>query len=73
MVEQLAGAASASIIALAYLILLQVMTAIVVFLSQFLVLQVRSLRSMLASEKPTADSAPPIKPYRIGGGLMKWD
>jgi hypothetical protein len=72
MVEQLAGAASASIIVLAYLILLEVMTAIVVLLSQFLVLQVRSLRSVLASEKPTPDVAPATKPYIIGGGIRKW-
>jgi hypothetical protein len=71
MVEQLAGAASASIIILAYLILLQVMTAIAVLLSQFLVLQIRSLRSMFLSQKPT-DASPATEPYRIGGGLMKW-
>ena len=72
MVEQLAGTASASIIVLAYLILLQVMTAVVVLLSQFLVLQVRSLRSMLTSGKPP-DASPATEPYRIGGGLMKWE
>jgi hypothetical protein len=71
MVEQLAGAASASIIVLAYLILLQAMTAAVVLLSQFLVLQFRSLRSMFASEEPTADLAPATKPYRLGGGVRR--
>jgi hypothetical protein len=71
MVEQLAGAASVSIVVLAYLILLQAMTAIVVLLGQFLVLQVRSLRSMLMSQKPTADLAPAQEPYRIGGGIRR--
>lgn len=72
MVEELAGAVSVSIIVLAYLILLQAMTAIVVLLGQFLVLQVRSLRSMLASERPTPDVVSAQEPYRLGGGIRRW-
>jgi len=72
MVEQLAGAASASIIILAYLILLQAMTGIMLLLGQFLVLQVRSLRSMIA-KKPSSEMTPAPEPYKVGGGLMRWD
>jgi hypothetical protein len=76
MVEQLVGAASVLVLFLAYLLILQAMTAAVVLLGQFITVQVRVLRSLLA-ESPGAVPAPLIdqdsgEPYKLGGGLGRW-
>ena len=76
MVEQMTGAAIASIVMLGYILLVQAMTAAIVLLCEFIVLRVRSLWALLlnAVEKPTDSTpAPATEPYRIGGGIRRWD
>jgi hypothetical protein len=80
MVEQLTGAAIAAVIVLCYLLILQTMTAAVVLLAQFIVVQVRALWSLVEwTPTPGEPSRPPVplvddqgEPYRLGGGLARW-
>jgi hypothetical protein len=82
-VEQLAGAASVAVVVLAWLLLVEAMTAAIVLLAHFTVLQWRALRSLLTVEPPRpvpvsagdqdqAHGESPRQPYRLGGDL-KWD
>jgi hypothetical protein len=75
MVEQIAGVFSVAGLVLAYVLLLEAMTAAILVLAQFTVAQVRALRTTLALEwsppaPPTVDAQPT---YQLGGGLKKWD
>jgi hypothetical protein len=83
MAEQLAGAASVAVVVLAWLLVVEAMTAAIVLLATFTVLQWRALRSLLTVEPPRAvpvavpagdqdqgdGEAPRV---RIGGGVMRW-
>jgi hypothetical protein len=80
MVEQLAGVASVAVVVLAYLMLLEAMTAAMVLLATFTVVQWRSLRALLVAEPSHPVAAPAREvnqargePYRVGGGLAHWD
>jgi hypothetical protein len=70
------GAGMFAIVVLGYLLVLQAMTAAVVLLAQFIVVQVRALWSLIMVERAASVPAPPVddqgKPYRLGGGLAKW-
>jgi hypothetical protein len=77
--EQLAGAASVLVLVLAYILLVQAMTAAAVLLSQFIVVQVRALWSLVAPSwlPPPSSAVPPVvddqgEPYKLGGGLARW-
>jgi hypothetical protein len=71
MIEQLTGAGISAIVVLAYVLLVQAMTAAIVLLAEFIVLRVRVLRELLAaSDKPT--ESPTGEPYQVGGGLVRW-
>ena len=83
MVEAVTGAAIAGIVALGYCILLQCMTAIIVLLSEFILVRVRALRAMWA-EPPRPQPAPVVigdhdqgdgeaPRVQVGGGLARWD
>jgi hypothetical protein len=78
MAEQLWGAGTALVLVLAYVLLVQAMTAAVVLLAEFIVLRVRVLRSLLAAVEREAPASSPQAPqgqepaYRVGGGLMRW-
>ena len=68
---QLTGAATGAVVILAYILLLESLTAACVLLAHFIATQVRHLRATLA-HKP--NPAPVERPaYRVGGGLMKWE
>jgi hypothetical protein len=78
--EQLAGAGVVSIVVLGYLLLLEALTAAVVLLGQFLVLQIRALRSLVEPRSPIpapviepAPELPPDHQVVVGGGIKKWD
>jgi hypothetical protein len=77
--EQLTGAGVVSIVVLAYVLLLEAVTAAIVMLGQFLVLQIRVLRSLVEPEpKPTpaptpVPGPPPHHEVVIGGGVRKWE
>jgi hypothetical protein len=81
MAEQLTGAASVAVVVLAWLLLVEAMTAAIVVLATFTVLQWRSLRALMAEPpRPANRGTSPVEdqgqaarqPYRIGGGLMRW-
>lgn len=72
MVEEVAGATTVLVIVLAYVLIVQAMTAAVVLMAEFIVLRVRALRNLLAVE-PEPVRQPESAPYRVGGGLLKWD
>jgi hypothetical protein len=72
-VEQLAGAAAATIIALTYIVLVQVLTAACVLLAEFIVLQIHKLNSLIGSRQNQPIPAEPSRQeYKLGGGLMRW-
>jgi hypothetical protein len=72
MIEQLTGAASVAVIVLAYVLVVQAMMAAIVLLSEFIVLRIRALWTLV--EVKSSASAPVVESdsYRVGGGLMKW-
>jgi hypothetical protein len=77
MVEEVAGATTMLVIVLAYVLIVQAMTAAVVLLAEFIVLRVRALRSLLAIESQpeparVSEEAPQAQSYRVSGGLLKW-
>jgi hypothetical protein len=83
-VEQLTGAGVWGIIVLGYVLLAEAMTAAIVMLAQFTVLQVRSLRTLAVVEPEEAPTpAPAVEPLAgeraahpqvvIGGGLKRWE
>jgi hypothetical protein len=77
-VELVTGALAALVVAVAYLLVLQAMTAAMILLARYILRQARALRSMLA--EPSRPAMPEVEdqhqhqpePYRIGGGLMRW-
>jgi hypothetical protein len=83
--EQMIGAGIGTVVVLAYVLLLEAVTAAIVMLGQFLVLQVRALRSLveppstpppLPTPTPIREPAPELPPDQqvvIGGGIKKWD
>ena len=69
--EQLAGAASVLVLILAYTLLVQTITAAIVLLTQYIVVQVRNLRGMVANPQPS-----PVvqsRSYQVGGGIRRWE
>jgi hypothetical protein len=78
--EQVAGAGIASVIVLGYLLLVEVLTAAIVLLAHFIVLQVRALRGLTAVEpkpmpvvEPLSREAATNPQVVIGGGIRKWE
>lgn len=76
MLDQLAGAASATVLFLAYVLLVECLTAACVLLVEFIVLRVRALRSLLVAVEPVApvEERQPqsrAEPYRLGGDI-RW-
>jgi hypothetical protein len=75
-VELVTGALAALVVAVAYLLVLQAMTAAMIMLAGYIVRQARALRSLLA--EPSRPAMPAVEdqhqpePYRVGGGLMRW-
>jgi hypothetical protein len=77
MLEQVTGAGTALVIVLGYLLIAEAMTAAVLLLGQFIVVQVRALVAIV-EERP--EGSPEVAPatsdqgesYRVGGGLLKW-
>jgi hypothetical protein len=78
MAEQLLGAASAAVLVVTYLLVLQCMTAAALLLAQYIALQWRSLVA-LVNEPPSTvqgeakDQGEPQPPVRLGGSLIRWD
>ena len=77
-IEQATGVVSVAVVLLAYLLVLQAMTASVLLLARYCALQWRSLRALLAVEPPRPAPAPQVRqdqdqprPYRLGGDL-RW-
>ena len=69
MMQQVTGAASALVLILAYLVLVESMMALVVLLTEFIWRRVRSLRLLpQPSAQPQGDGAE----YKIGGSLIRW-
>lgn len=74
--EQVTGAGIGTLVVLGYLLLVEALAAAIVVLAQFIVLQVRTLRTLAVVEPkpaPTAAVEPVSEPqeqtYRLGGGL----
>lgn len=81
MAEQLTGAGVGLVLALGYVLLVQALAAAIVLLGQFIVLQWRSLKTLLSQEPPRPLPVPAREvhqargepePYRVGGGLRRW-
>jgi hypothetical protein len=73
-IEQATGVVSVAVVLLAYLVVLQVMTASVLLLARYCALQWRSLRALLAVEPPAPEAhqdQDQPRPYRLGGDL-RW-
>jgi hypothetical protein len=77
----MAGAGTVLVLVLGYLLLVQVMAAAIVLLAQFIVLQWRTLKTLVVQEPPRTLPAPAREvhqargepePYRVGGGLRRW-
>ena len=69
MMGELAGAASVLVVVLAYVLLVQAMMAAICLLGQFLVIQVQKLWAMVPPSKPEPEQLP----YKLGGGLARWE
>ena len=80
MVEAVTGAAIAGIVALGYVLLVQSMTAAFLLMSQFVLVQTRTLRALMAEPPPAVPvigdqdqgdgEAPRVQ---VGGGVMRWE
>jgi hypothetical protein len=75
--SELADAATVLVLVLAYLLILQALTAAAVLLAQFIVWRVRALRSVLGDIKSA--SSPEVQPQTAGesrryrlGGYIRW-
>jgi hypothetical protein len=83
MAEQMAGAGTVLVVGLGYLLLVQALTAAIVLLAQFIVMQWRSLRTLVSQEPPRTLPAPAREVHQargdqthqvvIGGGLRRWE
>ncbi len=76
MLEQLAGAATATVLVLTYLLLVEVLTAACLLLAQYIGWQIRALRSVIGTpSKPAIETQaaeePHTQTYRLGGDL-RW-
>jgi hypothetical protein len=71
MVEQLTGATTVLVVILAYVLCLQAMMAAICLLGQFLVLSFQKLLAMIG--EPQSDSKSEQLPYKLGGGLARWE
>jgi hypothetical protein len=74
--EQLSGTATVLVIVLAYVLIVQSLTAAMVLLAQFIVVQVRTLRALVAIEPKTIPEPEPEpaerRLYQVGGGIKRW-
>jgi hypothetical protein len=79
-VEQLAGVLAVAAVFLAYLLVLQCMMAAALLLAQYTVIQGRALRTLI--QEPPRPPLPEVQqdqdaaespPFRVGGGLMRWE
>jgi hypothetical protein len=83
MMAQVTGAATALVIWLAYVVIVECLTAVAVLLAEFIWHRVRSLRPLLSSTpEPAASQAHAQmasvigdqgQPYRVGGGIKLWE
>lgn len=79
MAEQVTGVASVAVVVLAYLLLVEAMTAAIVLLAHFTLLQWRSLCALLAEPPPAVPEPARVEgqdqgqPYIIGGNVRRWD
>ena len=73
MVAQLTGAASILVLILAYLLIVQTLMAASVLLGQFIVVQMRNLRGMVANKEPASPLLVERPSYSLGGGIKKWE
>jgi hypothetical protein len=79
--QQAIGAGLGTVVVLAYVLLLEAITAAIVVLAQFTVLSIRQLRGLVEPPaKPPSVPAPTPVPEPppghevvIGGGIKKWD
>jgi hypothetical protein len=75
--DSVTGAAMATVVVLAYVLLVQCLTAACVLLCEFIVLRVRALRTLVGIEwSPQAGKVTPLpddqgEPYRIGGSVLR--
>lgn len=75
--ESVTGAAIATVVVLAYVLLVQCLTAACVLLCEFIVLRVRALWGVVGIERsPQAGKVTPLpddrgEPYRIGGSILR--
>jgi len=77
MAEQLTGAASALVLILAYLLIVECFMAGAILLGQFIVVQVANLTAVVRERPPRSPGPAPVvddqgESYRVGGGLMRW-
>jgi hypothetical protein len=78
MVEQVIGTATVAVLVLTWLLIAQAMTAAVLVLSQFIVVEVRTLRTSVAVLGDRPQASPELAPivhqgesYRLGGDIKK--
>ena len=79
MAEQLWGAGTGLVVVLAYVLLVECLTAAAVLLCEFIVLRVRALRTLVGiawspqvpERLAVVEDQEPA--YRVGGGIMRWD
>jgi hypothetical protein len=74
--DSVTGAAIATVVVLAHVLLVQCLTAAVVLLAEFIVLRVRALWGVVGIQSPpepagVPEEPPQVPPYRLGGDL-KW-
>jgi hypothetical protein len=81
MADQFLGAASVAVAVLAYVVVVEALTAAAVLLAQFIMVRLGSMRALLGQPRPVAarelheargqDDDQPA-PYHVGGGVMRW-
>jgi hypothetical protein len=75
--DSVTGAATATVVVLAYVLLVQCLMAACVLLCEFIVLRVRALWGVVGIERsPQAGKVTPLpddqgEPYRIGGSVLR--
>jgi hypothetical protein len=84
MLEQVTGALLATALVLVYIVVVQLLMSAIVLLAQYFVLQVRALRRLLTSAPQVRKAQPQTgatthvagnqgQPYRVGGGIKRWE
>jgi hypothetical protein len=65
------GTTQALVLIFVYIVLVQVLMSSILLLGQFFVIQLRKLLAMIG--EPESDSKSEQLPYRLGGGLARWE